>query len=287
MLPRRASPLQRAQEASQATAAARKSIDAIMSSSRVPWGGKAALSGLQVEELEKALRALEAKVGEREMALAEAENKLAERDRVLAETEALLQAREKVIDAMRKQPAAQTGATVNPEEMEALGKLKEELDRQESNLKEQRQQLQEREDFLNQSETALFEKMQAQQEEGDRTRAKGRGSQETARQAGVPEGRTEATHRKGLTGGTLAQIPPFPKRHPARMPHLSMIPRSLPFASVLFLVPAFRRCCWRNRKPPARRTSAWKASRREIRRNGWAPATRSASVPPAQFRRQG
>ncbi len=164
VLPRRASPLQRAQEASQATAAARKSIDAIMSSSRAPWGGKAALSGSQVEELEKALRALEAKVGEREMALAEAENKLAERDRMLAETEALLQAREKVIDAMRKQSATETSATVNPAEMEALGKLKEELDRQEASMKEARQALTEREEFLNQSEAALFEKMQAQQE---------------------------------------------------------------------------------------------------------------------------
>jgi len=183
VLPRRASPLQRAQEASQATAAARKSIDAIMSSSRAPWGGKAALSGSQVEELEKALRALEAKVGEREMALAEAENKLAERDRVLAETEALLQAREKVIDAMRKQPAAQSGA--NPAEMEALGKLKEELDRQEATLKDQRQQLQEREDFLNQSEAALFEKMQAQQEKETELEQKEEDLKKLARQAGV------------------------------------------------------------------------------------------------------
>jgi chromosome segregation ATPase len=166
VLPRRASPLQRAQEASQATAAARKSIDAIMSSSRAPWGGKTALSGSQVEELEKALRALEAKASEREMALAEAENKLAERDRALAETEALLQAREKVIDAMRKQPAPEAGGSVgvNPAEMEALAKLKEELDRQEASIKEQRAALQEREEFLNQSETSLFEKMQAQQE---------------------------------------------------------------------------------------------------------------------------
>ncbi len=164
VLPRRASPLQRAQEASQATAAARKSIDAIMSSSRAPWGGKAALSGSQVEELEKALRALEAKASEREMALAEAENKLAERDRMLAETEALLQAREKVIDAMRKQPAPEAGGAVNPAEMEALSLPKEELDRQEASLKEARQALAEREEFLNQSEAALFEKMQAQQE---------------------------------------------------------------------------------------------------------------------------
>ena len=159
------SPLQRAQEASQATAEARRSIDAIMSQSRNPWsGGKPSLSGPQVEGLEKALRALESKVAEREMALAEAENKLAERDRALAETEALLQAREKVIDAMRKQPVMPVGSAVNPAELEALGKLKEELDRQEASLKEQRLAIKEREEFLEQSETSLFSKMQAQQE---------------------------------------------------------------------------------------------------------------------------
>jgi chromosome segregation ATPase len=164
VLPRRLSPLQRAQEATQATAEARKSIGAIISQSRPPWGGKPTLSGSQVDELEKALRALEAKVGEREMALADAENKLVERDRALAETEALLQAREKVIDAMRKQPAPQAAASVNPEEMAALARLKEELDRQEASMKEQRAALKEREEFLEQSEAALFEKMQAQQE---------------------------------------------------------------------------------------------------------------------------
>jgi len=165
VLPRRVSPLQRAQAASQATAEARRSIDAIMSQSRTPWnGGKPSLSGSQVEHLEKALRALEAKVAEREMALAEAENKLGERDRALAETEALLQAREKVIDAMRKQPVVPAGHTVNPAELEALSRLKEELDRQEASMKEQREAIREREDFLEQSEAALFEKMQAQQE---------------------------------------------------------------------------------------------------------------------------
>jgi len=164
VLPRRISPLQRAQEASLATAEARRSIDAIMSQSRAPWGGKTALSGTQVEGLEKALRVLEAKVAEREMALAEAENKLAERDRALAETEALLQARETVIEAMRKQTAETAGGAVNPAEIEALGKLKEELDRQESSMKEQRQAIKEREEFLEQSESALFEKMQSQQE---------------------------------------------------------------------------------------------------------------------------
>ena len=164
VLPRRLSPLQRAQEASQATAEARKSIDAIMSQSRSPWGTKAALSGPQVEGLEKAMRALEAKVAEREMTMAELENRLEERDRTLAETEALLLAREKLIEAMRKQPPSHTGSSVNPAELEALSKLKEELDRQEASMKEQREAIKEREAFLEQSESALFEKMQAQQE---------------------------------------------------------------------------------------------------------------------------
>lgn len=186
VLPRRVNPLQRAQEASQATAAARRSIDAIMSSSRAPWSGKgASLSSTQVEELEKALRALEAKVGEREMALAEAENKLAEKDRALAETEALLQAREKVIDAMRSQPAAQEAGVVNPAELEALAKLKEELDRQEASIKEQRQALQEREEFLNQSEASLFEKMQAQQEKETELEQKEEDLKRLAKQVGV------------------------------------------------------------------------------------------------------
>jgi chromosome segregation ATPase len=187
VLPRRATPLQRAQEASQATAAARKSIDAIMSSSRAPWGGKGAgLSGAQVEELEKALRGLEAKVGEREMALAEAENKLAEKDRALAETEALLKAREKVIDALRKEQAsAPSAGGVNPEELEALSKLKETLDQQEASLKEQRQALQEREEFLNQSEASLFEKMQAQQEKETELEQKEEDLKRLARQVGV------------------------------------------------------------------------------------------------------
>lgn len=187
VLPRRVNALQRAQEATQATIAARKSIDAIMSASRAPWGGKTSLSGAQVEELEKALRALEAKVGEREMALADAENKLAEKDRALAETEALLQAREKVIDAMRKQQAAEpsSGAGMNPAELEALGKLKEELDRQEASMKEQRAAIQEREDFLNQSEASLFEKMQAQQEKETELEQKEEDLKRMARQLGV------------------------------------------------------------------------------------------------------
>lgn len=157
VLPRRPSPLQRAQEATQASAEARKSINTMISQSRTTWGGTPSLNGSQVEALEKALRALEAKSAEREMAMAELENKLAERDRALAETEALLLAREKIIDAMRKEKPSQEGGGGSAEEIAALTKLKEELDRQEATIKEGRAALQEREEFLNQSETALFE----------------------------------------------------------------------------------------------------------------------------------
>jgi DNA repair exonuclease SbcCD ATPase subunit len=168
VLPRRVSPLQRAQEASQATSAARKSIGAILQS-RPPWGGQPdALSNSQVEELEKNLRVLETKVGEQEMALADAQNKLADAERALAETEALLAARDKVIAAIRRDsqtvPPMPGFAPVVVEEMSALQKLKEELDRQEASLKEQRAAIRERELFLDQSEASLFEKMQAHQE---------------------------------------------------------------------------------------------------------------------------
>ena len=66
-----------------------------------------------------------------------------------------------------------------------MAKLKEELDRQEASLKEQRQALQEREDFLNQSEAALFEKMQAQQEKETELEQKEEDLKRLARQVGV------------------------------------------------------------------------------------------------------
>ncbi len=164
ILPRRGvvSPLQRAQAASQASALARKSIDAIFSQSRAPWGGEAHLSVAQVEELQKTVRTLEGKLAERELALAEADTKLGDRERALAEAEALLQARAQVVNASQK--SSESGASLSKEQEDAFNKLKEELDRQEESLKAARQVLKEREEFLEQSETALFEKMQAQQE---------------------------------------------------------------------------------------------------------------------------
>jgi chromosome segregation ATPase len=184
VLPRRVSPLQRAQEAQQATKEARRSIGALMSQSRPPWGGGTpSLSGRQVEELEKTIRTLEAKLSEREMALAAAESKLTERERELAEAEALLEARAQVVEAAQKQPSGE--GSYSKEQEAALKKLKEELDRQEQSLEEQRQALQERQDFLEQSETALFEKMQAQQEKETELEQKEEDLKRLARQVGV------------------------------------------------------------------------------------------------------
>lgn len=184
VLPRRISPLQRAQEAARATAEARKSIDAILSQSRAPWGGGQALSGSQVEHLEKAIRALEAKLTERDLAVADAQAKLADRERALAETEALLAAREKVIAAAKATPS-EPGGQVSKEQEEAMRKLKEELDRQEQSLAEQRAALKEREEFLDQSEAALFEKMQAQQEKETELEQKAEDIKRAMRQAGM------------------------------------------------------------------------------------------------------
>ena len=185
VLPRRASPLQRAQEASEATAEARRSIDAIFSQSRPPWGGSPTLSGSQVEELQKAIRALESKIAERDVALNEAQNKLAERERELAEAEALLAARERVIEAAKKEAAATPSQAVSGEEMEALRKLKEELDRQEASIKEARQALKDREEFLEQSEGMLFTKMQQQQEKETELEQKEEDLKRKAKQMGL------------------------------------------------------------------------------------------------------
>lgn len=164
VLARRVSPLQRAQEANEASAEARRSIDAIMALSRAPWGeAPKPMPGDKVLELEKALRALEAKLAERDIAVAEAEHRLADFERDRAEMEALQQARDRVRNSARRQPAVEE-APLSKAQEEALQRLKVELDRQEQSLREQRAAYKDREDFLEQSETALFSKMQQQQE---------------------------------------------------------------------------------------------------------------------------
>ncbi len=118
-----------------------------------------------VAELERALRALEAKLEERERQIAEQESWVAERARELAETEALVSAREAMVAATRKsqnQAPQRRGASL--EEQIAIERVRTELDRREASLRETRNSLLEREKFLDQSEVRLFEKTQVQLE---------------------------------------------------------------------------------------------------------------------------
>jgi chemotaxis protein histidine kinase CheA len=149
-------------EPSQESAEARKSINAIMAATHMPWGETRVLTLQQVGELQKALRQLEGKLAERERAVTDLVARLADRERDLAEVEALVGAREKVIEAAKKN--AQT-PSLSKEEQSALELLKAELERQETSLKEQRAALKEREMFIEENETKLFEKMQVQQEQ--------------------------------------------------------------------------------------------------------------------------
>lgn len=196
VLPRRVSALQRARDASEATAEARRFISDIFSQSRAPWGPSKGLSGSQIDELEKAVRGLEAKLADRDLAVTEAQTKLAERERELAETEALLAARERVIEAARNESSVSSGGAMSAEQGEALKKLKEELDRQEISLKEQRQALKEREEFLDQSEVTLFSKMQQQQEKETELEQKEEDLKRMARQLGLMKDEVQEPREK-------------------------------------------------------------------------------------------
>jgi hypothetical protein len=149
-------------EISEASAAARESIRAIVTATRAPFVGPGAANNAQVvAELERSLRQLELSLAERERAVGDAEIRLAERERDLAEMEALMAAREKLILA-RQAPVAPVA--ISAEEKAALEQLRVELERQDVSVKEAKQSIREREQFLDDSETKLFEKVQAQQE---------------------------------------------------------------------------------------------------------------------------
>ena len=148
---------------SQVSQAARESIRAIVTATRESSGTLSAEAQSRSLELERSLRQLELRIEERERLVGEREARLAEIARDLAETEALLVAREQVIESLRKRTAAQ-GSHSSPEERDALLRLRAELDRQETLIKEGKQTITEREHFLEESETKLFEKVQAQQE---------------------------------------------------------------------------------------------------------------------------
>jgi len=112
----------------------------------------------QQQEMEAHLLELQAEMVRREDALNEKERKLMTWERELNEQDALLEARRKVIESS----VTQSGGIVNgpkvSEELQALQKLKAELDAQESALKESRQALRERERYVEECENELVEK---------------------------------------------------------------------------------------------------------------------------------
>jgi chromosome segregation ATPase len=120
-------------------------------------------SGGRDREADRLAAHLQAALEERERAVAEAETRLAERTRDLDELEALLRAREALLDSARLRDAGAQHGVVTLREAEALHQLRDELERQETSLREARQAMKEREKYLEESETRLFEKVQEQQ----------------------------------------------------------------------------------------------------------------------------
>jgi DNA repair exonuclease SbcCD ATPase subunit len=152
-------------EVSEATAETQKTITALRSATRNPWGEPLNIDQRKIAELEKSLRQVTQKLEERERFLQDLESRLAERERELAETETLLKARESLFEAAKNKHAGQVDTRqLSHEEQAAMEKLKAEIERQQASLQEQREALREREAFLDDSETRLFEKVQEQQE---------------------------------------------------------------------------------------------------------------------------
>ena len=160
-LPRRRGLTRGPLEISEASVAARQSIQAIVSATRSPFGIPVRLGDSQIADFERSMRSLELKLAERERIIGETEKRLAERERELYELEALLLAREKLLAASRHSAPA---APISAEEKAALVQLRDELDRQQLNLAEAKQAIKDREQFLDESESKLFEKVQSQQE---------------------------------------------------------------------------------------------------------------------------
>lgn len=152
-------------EVSEAAAETQKTITALRTVTRNPWGELLNADSGKVQELERSLKQLAAKLDERERTLQEFEVRLAERERDLAETETLLRARESLVAAgQAKHAPGADNRTLSQDEQAALEKLKLEVERQQELLHEQRQALREREAFLDDSETKLFQKVQEHQE---------------------------------------------------------------------------------------------------------------------------
>jgi len=158
-------------EISDTAAEAQKTITAIRSATRNPWGDPNSIDQSKLGELEKSLKTLATKLEERERSIQDLEVRLGERERDLAETATLLKAREALLEASKnKSGGAVEMRSLSQEEQAALEKLKLEVERQQASLHffrqplGQKQAMREREAFLDESETKLFEKVQEQQE---------------------------------------------------------------------------------------------------------------------------
>lgn len=163
VLPRR--PLRDPFTVAETTAETQKAIEAIRSATRNPWpdsGGAGATGHLL--DLEKSLKQLAVKLEERERFLQDLEARLTDRERNLAEMETLLKARESLVEAAKSKRPGDASSSLSREEMQALEKLKAEVERQQLLLQQQREDLRAREAFLDESEAKLFEKVQQQQE---------------------------------------------------------------------------------------------------------------------------
>ena len=162
VLPRRR--LRTSVEVSEAAAETQKTLTAIRTATRNPWGEILNADAGKILELERSLKQLAAKLEERERSLEDFETRLAERERDLAEAETLLKARESLLEAKSHSGGGADDRPLTDAERTALEKLKAEVERQQASLQEQRQAMREREAFLDESETKLFQKVQEQQE---------------------------------------------------------------------------------------------------------------------------
>jgi len=136
-------------------------IKDIVRKTRTPWGGEVPLGKDDISQLEKALAKVQRELQDREMLLEQALTKLDNREHDLKRMEDLLAAKEKVLAESSVKP---TGETASPQQLQAMQRLKEEIDRRELELKEMQVAITERETFLEESENTLFDKMQSQQE---------------------------------------------------------------------------------------------------------------------------
>jgi chromosome segregation ATPase len=163
VLPRR--PLRDPFVVAETTAETQKAIEAIRTATRNPWSDSdPSIGSSHLQDLEKSLKQLAVKLEERERFLQDLEARLTDRDRNLAEMETLLKARESLVDAAKSKKPGDESQALSREEMQALEKLKAEVERQQVLLQQQREELRAREAFLDESEAKLFEKVQQQQE---------------------------------------------------------------------------------------------------------------------------